>query len=42
MIRKASLPLLSRWTRSRDLPELPKNAFRDIWKKELSKDKDGR
>jgi L-lactate dehydrogenase complex protein LldF len=42
MIRKAPLPLLSRWTRSRDLPELPKNAFRDIWKKELSKDKDGR
>ena len=41
-IRKASLPLLSRWTRFRDLPELPKNAFRDIWKKELSKDNDGR
>ena len=41
MIRKASLPLLSRWTRMRDLPELPKDTFRDIWKKELSKDKEG-
>ena len=37
----ASLPLLSRWTRTRDLPELPKDTFRDIWKKELSKDKEG-
>jgi len=35
MIRKASLPLLSRWTRMRDLPELPKETFRDIWKKDL-------
>ena len=39
-IRKAGLPLLSRWTRSRDLPEPPPKAFRDIWREELS-GKDG-
>ncbi len=37
-IRKAPLPLLSRWTRSRDLPTLPKQTFHDIWNKELSRD----
>ena len=35
-IRKASLPLLSQWTRSRDLPQLPPRTFREIWRKELS------
>ena len=35
-ISKAGLPLLSRWTRSRDLPEPPPKAFRDIWREELS------
>ena len=35
-IRKAHLPILSRWTRSRDLPTLPKQTFHEIWQKELS------
>ena len=37
-IRRAPLPLLSRWTRARDLPQLPSKSFRDIWRDELSKD----
>ncbi len=35
-IGKASLPLLSRWTRSKDLPLLPPRTFHEIWKKELA------
>jgi len=35
-IRGAPVPLLSRWTRARDLPELPAKSFRDIWRDELS------
>ena len=34
-IRRAPLPLLSRWTRARDLPQLPSKSFRDIWRDEL-------
>ena len=34
-IRRAPLPLLSRWTRARDLPSLPARSFRDIWRDEL-------
>ena len=34
-IRRAPLPLLSRWTKARDLPELPSKSFRDIWRDEL-------
>lgn len=37
-IRNSLVPPLSRWTRSRDLPALPKQTFRDIWNKELSRD----
>ncbi len=36
-IGKARLPLLSQWTRSKDLPLLPPRTFHEIWKKELSK-----
>ncbi|MCH7606465.1 MAG: iron-sulfur cluster-binding protein [Chloroflexi bacterium] len=38
-IRKASLPLLGRWTQARDLPELPSRTFRDIWHSELSSER---
>ena len=34
-IRRAPLPILSRWTRARDLPELPPKSFRDIWRDDL-------
>ncbi|MCH8087543.1 MAG: lactate utilization protein, partial [Chloroflexi bacterium] len=37
-IKMAPLPPLSRWTRSRDLPTLPKQTFHEVWKKELSRD----
>ena len=36
-IRRAPLPLLSKWTRARDLPMLPEKSFRDIWRDELRK-----
>ena len=35
-IRKAPIPPLSKWTRSRDLPVLPNKTFHEIWEKELS------
>lgn len=35
-IRRAPLPLLSRWTRARDLPPLPPKSFREIWRDELA------
>ncbi len=37
-IRRAPLPLISRWTRARDLPRLPSKSFRDIWRDELDND----
>ncbi len=37
-MRKIPLPLLSRWTRDRDLPPLPRKSFRQIWDRALSKE----
>jgi hypothetical protein len=37
-IRNAHIPILSRWTKSRDLPTLPKQTFHELWEKELSRD----
>ena len=34
-IGSAHLPLLSRWTRSKDLPSLPPRTFHEIWQNEL-------
>lgn len=34
-LRRVPFPMLSRWTRARDLPELPERSFRDLWKEEL-------
>jgi len=37
-IKKMPLPLLSQWTRARDLPTLPPKTFHQIWKRELSRE----
>ena len=34
-ISRVPLPLVSRWTDSRDLPALPKQSFREIWARQL-------
>lgn len=34
-IAKLPLPWVSRWSAARDLPPLPKQTFREIWKREL-------
>ena len=34
-IAKLPLPWVSRWSDARDLPPLPKQTFRELWKKEL-------
>ena len=36
VIRRSRLPLLSRWTRSRDLPALPRRTFLELWQSELA------
>ena len=44
-ISRAPLPLLSKWTRARDLPMLPAKSFREVWREELRQDEgdgDGR
>ena len=38
-IGRLPVPLLSRWTRARDLPALPARSFHQIWDEELSKEK---
>ena len=35
-ISKIPLPLLSQWTRARDLPDLPPRTFHEIWRDEIS------
>ena len=37
----APLPLLTKWTKARDLPMLPSRSFREIWRDELSDDAAG-
>ncbi len=37
-ISKTPLPLLSQWTKARDLPPLPPKSFREIWRDELRQD----
>ncbi len=39
---KLPLPLISQWTKSRDLPKFPARTFHEIWKKELSKSPGGK
>ena len=39
-IGKLPLPLVSTWTKTKDLPTLPSRTFREIWKRELSQESD--
>ena len=40
-IEKLPLPLVSQWTKARDLPLLPQRTFREIWAQELGQEVDG-
>ena len=37
MIKRAPLPILSRWTKARDLPALPPRTFHELWQRGLSR-----
>ena len=37
-VGKLPVPILSQWTRKRDLPVFPAKTFRQLWKSQLSKD----
>jgi L-lactate dehydrogenase complex protein LldF len=37
-IQKIPLPLLSQWSKARDLPSLPPKSFHEVWQQELSQD----
>ena len=39
-LKKTSLPILSRWTKKRDMKVIAAKSFRSIWQTELYKDKD--
>lgn len=39
-LTQTRLPLLSRWTRTRDLSKLPRQTFHEIWEHQLSGDRD--
>ena len=41
IIRKVPIPLLSQWTKARDLPPLPPRTFHEIWQQELSQEQGG-
>ena len=41
MIKEVPFPLLSQWTRARDLAALPPQTFHEIWRRELSQKHEG-
>ena len=41
MIKRMPFPLLSQWTRARDLPGLPPRTFHEVWRRELSQESQG-
>ena len=41
LIKHVPVPLLSQWTRARDLPPLPPRTFHEIWRRELSQEHEG-
>ena len=40
IIQKVPVPLLSQWTKARDLPPLPPRTFHEIWQQELSQEQE--